>query len=129
MASSPAPFSNRPWLRRRLDHVGIALAGLCAVHCLATLLIVSALGLGSHFLLAESIHRTGLALAVIVAGVAIGWGFMRHRLIAPLAIAAAGIVMMALALLAPHGAGELLLTLAGVALVSAGHVLNLRAAR
>ena len=66
MASSPAPFS-RTSLRRRLDHVGIALAGLCAVHCLATLLIVSALGLGSHFLLAESIHRTGLALAVLVA--------------------------------------------------------------
>jgi hypothetical protein len=129
MASSPAPFSNRVSLRRRLDHVGIALAGLCAVHCLATLLIVSALGLGSHFLLAESIHRSGLALAVIVAGVAIGWGFMRHRLLAPLVIAGAGIALMAGALLVPHGASELLLTLVGVALVSAGHVLNLRAAR
>lgn len=129
MASSPAPFTNRVSLRRRLDHVGIALAGLCAVHCLATLLIVSALGLGSHFLLAESIHRTGLVLAVIVAGLAIGWGFMRHRLVAPLVIAGAGIALMAGALMAPHGTGELLLTLAGVALVSAGHILNLRAAR
>ncbi|MGY6637907.1 MAG: hypothetical protein ABS49_02815 [Erythrobacter sp. SCN 62-14] len=128
MASSPAPFS-RTSLRRRLDHVGIALAGLCAVHCLATLLIVSALGLGSHFLLAESIHRTGLALAVLVAAVAIGWGFVRHRLLAPLVIAGAGIALMAGALMVEHGTGELLLTLAGVALVSAGHVLNLRAAR
>ena len=129
MASSPAPYTNRAALRRRLDHVGIALAVLCAVHCLATLLIVSALGLGSHFLLAESIHRTGLVLAVIVAGVAIGWGFARHRLVAPLAIAGAGIALMAAALIAPHGMGELLLTLAGVTLVSVGHVLNLRAAR
>lgn len=129
MASSPAPISTRMSLRRRLDHVGIALAGLCAVHCLATLLIVSALGLGSHFLLAESIHRTGLALAMLVAGAAIGWGFVRHRLIAPLAIAAAGIVLMAGALAVEHGTGELLLTLAGVALVSGGHLLNLRAAR
>lgn len=128
MASSPAPFF-RTSLRRRLDHVGLALAGLCAVHCLATLLIVSALGLGSHFLLAESIHSTGLLLAMIVAAVAIGWGFMRHRLIAPLVIAGAGIAVMAGALAVDHGAGELLLTLAGVALVSAGHVMNLRAAR
>jgi len=129
MASAPAPFPNRISLRRRLDHVGIALAGLCAVHCLATVLIVSALGLGSHFLLAESIHRTGLVLAVIVAAVAIGWGFLRHRRLTPLAIAGAGIMLMSGALMAHHGSGELLLTLAGVALVSAGHVLNLRAAR
>jgi len=129
MASSPLPYANRVSLRRRLDHVGIALAGLCAVHCLATLLIVSALGLGSHFLLAESIHRTGLVLAVIVAAVAIGWGFARHRLVAPLAVAGAGIALMAVAVMVEHGAGELLLTLAGVALVSVGHILNLRAAR
>ncbi len=129
MASSPAPFTNRVSLRRRLDYAGIALAGLCAVHCLATLLIVSALGLGSHFLLAESIHRSGLVLAVIVATAAIGWGFMRHRRIAPFVIAANGIAVMGAALLVEHGAAELLLTLAGVTLVSAGHVMNLRAAR
>ncbi|MFN3990300.1 MAG: MerC domain-containing protein [Erythrobacter sp.] len=129
MASSPAPLANRVSLRRRLDHVGIALAGLCAVHCLATLLIVSALGLGSHFLLAESIHRTGLALALIVAVGAIGWGFLRHRLMAPLVVAAAGIALMAAALVGQHGAGELFLTLAGVGLVSLGHILNLRASR
>lgn len=128
MASSPAPFSNRFSLRRRLDHAGIALAGLCAVHCLATLLIVSALGLSSHFLLAESIHHTGLWLAVIVAAVAIGWGYLRHRRFAPFAVAGAGIALMAGALGMDHGAGELLLTLAGVTLVSAGHVMNLRAA-
>jgi drug/metabolite transporter (DMT)-like permease len=129
MATSPSSFVNRTSLRRRLDHAGIALAGLCAAHCLATLLIVSALGLGSHFLLAESIHRTGLLLAVLVAAVAIGWGFLRHRRVAPLAIAGLGIAVMACALLVEHGSAELLLTLAGVALVSVGHVLNLRAAR
>ncbi|WP_448502063.1 MerC domain-containing protein [Sphingomonas sp.] len=129
MATSSATFANRASLRRRLDHVGIALAGFCAVHCLATLLIVSALGLGSHFLLAESIHRTGLVLAVIVAGFAIGWGYLRHRLLAPLAIAGSGIALMAGALIVEHGAAELWLTLAGVVLVSGGHVLNLRAAR
>jgi hypothetical protein len=129
MASTPLFPANRISLRRRLDYAGIVIAGLCAVHCLATLLIVSALGLGSHFLMAESIHHTGLLLAVIVAAVAIGWGFVRHRRVAPFAIAGLGIGFMAVALMVPHGTAELLLTLVGVTLVSAGHVMNLRAAR
>ena len=56
--------SLRPSFRRRLDSLGIALAGLCALHCLATLVVISALGLGGHFLLDENIHRVGLLLAL-----------------------------------------------------------------
>jgi hypothetical protein len=41
MASTPLAPANRISLRRRLDYAGIVIAGLCAVHCLATLLIVS----------------------------------------------------------------------------------------
>jgi hypothetical protein len=115
-------------LRRRLDQIGLGLAGLCAVHCLATLLVISALGVGGHFLFDENIHRVGLALALAVAGVAIGWGLLRHGRLLPFVIALAGLALMAVALLVPHGANEFLLTLAGVALVSLGHFLNLRAA-
>jgi hypothetical protein len=99
------------------------------VHCLATLLLVSALGLGGHFLLEENIHRIGLLLALIVAAVAIGWGLMRHGRMLPFLVALAGLALMAAALVVPHGTNEFLLTLVGVALVSAGHVFNLRAAR
>ena len=129
MPHNALPPASRTSLRRRLDQLGIGLAGLCAVHCLATLLLVSALGLGGHFLLEENIHRFGLLLALVVAAVAIGWGLMRHGRMLPFLVALVGLALMAAALVVPHGANEFLLTLVGVALVSAGHVLNLRAAR
>lgn len=129
MAQDALPPPSRSSLRRRLDHLGIGLAGLCALHCLATLVVLSTLGLGGHFLFNENIHRIGLLLALVVGGVAIGWGLLRHRLILPFIVAMAGLALMAAALLVPHGANEFLLTLVGVTLVSAAHLMNLRAAR
>lgn len=128
MPHNALPPASRTSLRRRFDQIGIGLAGLCALHCLITLVVVSALGLGGHFLLAENIHRIGLLLAVGVAAVAIGWGVVRHRRMLPFAVAVSGLVVMTAALVVPHGTNEFLLTLVGVALVSAGHLLNLRAA-
>jgi hypothetical protein len=115
-------------LRRRIDQAGIGLAGLCAVHCLLTLMIVSALGLGGHFLLAPEIHRVGLLLALVIAAIAIGWGAIRHREAAPFVTATIGLFFMAGALAMPHGSDEIVLTLIGVTLVTAGHLMNLRAA-
>lgn len=129
MTPETIPSASRSSLRRRLDQVGIGLAGLCALHCLATLAAISALGFGGHFLFDENIHRIGLALAFGVAAVAIGWGMARHGRKRPLVVAAAGLAMMGAALAVPHGTNEFLLTLAGVALVSFGHLLNLRAVR
>jgi hypothetical protein len=129
MLSNLPPAASRPTLRRRLDQVGIGLAGLCALHCLVTLVVISALGVGGHFLLDENIHRIGLLLALVVAAVAIGWGLLRHRRMMPFAIAMAGLALMAAALVVPHGANEFVLTLVGVALVSLAHLLNLRALR
>lgn len=131
MSSNAFLRANRSSLRRRLDHVGIGLAGLCALHCLATLVVISALGfggLGGHFLMDEHIHRIGLLLALVVGAVAIGWGMLRHRRMLPFGVAMAGLALMAAALVIPHGANEFLLTLAGVTLVSFGHLLNMRAA-
>jgi hypothetical protein len=128
MSLHPAPSASRTSLRRRLDQIGIGLAGLCVVHCLATLVVVSALGLGGHFLLDENIHRIGLLLALLVAGAAIGWGMWRHRRTLPFAVAAAGLGFMTWALVVPHGMNEFALTLVGVLLVSLVHFLNLRAA-
>jgi len=128
MPHNALPPASRTSLRRRLDHLGIGLAGLCALHCLVTLVVISALGLGGHFLLEENIHRIGLVLAVGVAAVAIGWGLLRHRRMLPFVVAMTGLMLMAAALIVPHGADELLLTLVGVGLVSLGHLFNLRAA-
>lgn len=127
MVHNALPPASRTSLRRRFDQIGIGMAGLCALHCLLTLVVVSVLGLGGHFLLAENVHHIGLLLAVSVAAVAIGWGMVRHGRTLPFGVAAVGLGLMTAALLVPHGTNELLLTLMGVVLVAAGHWLNLRA--
>lgn len=133
MPQNALPTPSRAGLRRRLDHLGIGLGGLCALHCLVTLVVIWALGLGGvlggHFLLDENIHRVGLALALVIGGLAIGWGLLRHRRMLPFGVALAGLTLMAVALAVPHGANEFMLTLVGVTLVSAAHLMNIRAAR
>ncbi len=114
-------------LGQRFDRLGIGLAGLCLLHCLATLILVSILGVGGHFLLDPDIHRVGLVLAFVIAAVAIGWGALKHRRRKPFVVAMMGLTFMGGALAVPHGDDEIVLTVIGVALVAAGHVLNLRA--
>tara|TARA_B100000678_G_scaffold250825_1_gene225850 strand:+ start:417 stop:824 length:408 start_codon:yes stop_codon:yes gene_type:complete len=112
--------------RIRLDAVGIFLSALCAVHCLLTIVLISSLGLAGSFLLAPELHWWGLAAATIIAGIAIGIGAVRHRRRTPFVVAMCGLTFMGGALAAPHGIEEAVLTIIGVALVSLGHVLNLR---
>ena len=109
-----------------MDRVGIALSCLCAVHCVLGLVLVAGLGMGSTFLLDPVIHRVGLLLATIVAGVAIGIGAIRHRRRVPFVVAMTGLSFMGGALAVEHGADEALFTIIGVTLVAAGHILNLR---
>lgn len=113
-------------IRRRLDRAGMMLSGLCAIHCLASIAIVSALGIGGELFFAPVIHRVGLALALVIAAVAIGWGAIKHRRRAPFVVAMMGLTFMGGALAVPHGFEEAVLTIIGVALVSLGHILNLR---
>ncbi len=113
-------------IRRVLDRAGIWLSSLCLLHCLASLVLVSALGLGGQFLLAPEIHRIGLVFALVIAAVAIGWGALRHRKAAPFVTAMMGLSFMGGALAVPHGYEEAILTIIGVTLVSTGHILNLR---
>ncbi len=115
-------------IRDRLDRLGVLLSGLCVVHCLAGLVLVSVLGLGGEALLSPAIHRVGLALAVVVGAFTIGLGALRHGQRAPLLIGSAGIVLMACAVIIGHGAAEAAFTVAGVALVAIAHIRNLRAA-
>jgi len=115
-------------LRSRLDRIGVLLSFLCALHCLTGLLVVVVLGAGGGLLLDPAIHRVGLAAATIIAGIAIGLGFLRHRRREPLIVATAGLLFMAGALVVGHGPGEILLTVIGVALVASGHMLNIRRA-
>jgi len=113
-------------MRDRFDRVGIVLSGLCAVHCVLTLLLVAVLGLGGGVLLDPAVHRIGLALAILVAGAGLGLGVARHGRREPLAIGAAGLSLMAMALLSGHGPAEAGLTISGVALVAIAHWRNVR---
>ena len=113
-------------IRSRLDSAGIALSGLCAVHCVLSLVLVGGLGLGSEALLAPAIHEIGLGLAIFVGVVPLGIGAIRHGQPGPLMIGACGIALMAVALAVNHGPREAVLTIIGVALVATAHIRNLR---
>lgn len=116
-------------IRLRLDRMGIVLSGLCALHCIAGIALLSFFGLGSvagETLLAPVIHRAGLVLAVAVAAATLGLAALRHGQRGPLAIGLLGIALMVAGLLAPHGLGEALLTIPGVLLVALAHLRNMR---
>lgn len=113
-------------LRNRLDRFGLLLSGACAVHCILSIVVVAGLGLGGGFLLDPVIHHVGLVLATLIAAVAIGAGALRHRKALPFVVAMTGLSFMGGALAVDHGAEEAVLTIIGVTLVAAGHVLNMR---
>ncbi|MEO5587338.1 MAG: MerC domain-containing protein [Novosphingobium sp.] len=115
-------------IRNRLDGLGMVLSGLCAVHCVLGLVLVTVLGLGGGLLLRPEIHEIGLALAVGVGVLTLGLGALRHGRTGPLLIGGCGIALMAAALTVEHGPWEAVLTIAGVALVAFAHVRNLRGA-
>ena len=115
-----------PTIRGRLDRAGMILSSLCAVHCVLGIVIVAGLGLGGGILLDPAIHRIGLLLATIIAGVAIGIGALQHRRAAPFVVAMTGLTFMGGGLAVEHGIQEAVLTVIGVTLVAAGHLLNLR---
>lgn len=123
MGSSPS------LIRGRLDRAGLLLSGLCALHCVLGVIIVAGLGLGGGIFLDPAIHRVGLVLATVIAAVAIGVGAVRHRRALPFVVAMTGLSFMGGALAVGHGVEEAALTVIGVTLVAAGHLLNLRKAR
>jgi hypothetical protein len=115
-----------PWIRGRLDRFGMMLSCLCAVHCVLGIVIVAGLGFGGGLLLAPTIHRVGLVLATVIAGVAIGLGALQHRRAAPFVVAMTGLSFMGGGLAVQHGTEEAVLTVIGVSLVALGHLLNVR---
>jgi hypothetical protein len=112
-------------IRNRMDGFGVLLSGLCAVHCLLGVVLVGVLGLGGQVLLSPEIHHFGLALALVVGAISLGFGVLRHGRIAPMILGAAGLSLMAAALFVGHGLPEAVLTIIGVSLVALAHISNL----
>lgn len=115
------------WKTWRWDGLGLSIAGLCLVHCLATSIILVFIASAGGLLLDPVIHEVGLFLAIIFGVIALGKGIWEHKFIMPAAIGALGIGMMAGALTLPHGGTEILWTILGVGVLALGHDLNHRA--
>jgi hypothetical protein len=113
--------------RDLFDRLAIGLSALCLVHCAASVLLVALLATAGGFLLHPAIHEVGLGLAMLLAVIGLGSGFLHHRRPVPLMIGVTGIVLMAIALLGPHGLGETAYTMCGVACVATAHMFNRRA--
>ncbi len=117
------------WKSWRWDGLGLSVAALCLVHCLATSVLLVVLASAGGVLLDPVIHEAGLFLAIMFGILALGKGFWEHGFVIPAAIGALGIGMMAGALTLPHGGTEILWTILGVAVLALGHDLNHRASR
>ncbi len=111
------------------DGLGLSLAGLCLVHCLATTIFLAFLATAGGILVDPVVHEIGLVLAIIFGMLALGKGVIQHNFIMPAAIGALGIGVMAGALTLPHGDIEIMYTILGVGILALGHDLNVRAAR
>jgi hypothetical protein len=110
-----------------LDRWAIGLSGLCLVHCVVSTIIVAIVATAGGVLLDPVFHEVGLALAILLGVVALGWGYWEHRRVLPVAAGSLGVGVMAGALSLGHGPLEIPLTMLGVTLLATGHWLNRRA--
>lgn len=115
------------WQKWRWDGLGLGIAGLCMVHCLATTVMLAVLASAGGVLLDPVIHEVGLLLAIVFGTLALGKGLWDHGFIMPAAIGALGIGIMGGALTLPHGDTEIFWTILGVGVLALGHDLNRRA--
>ena len=110
-----------------MDRLGIALSGLCVVHCIASAVFVTMLASAGGLLLDPVVHEVGLMLALCLGIIAIGRGVIEHGFMMPAAIAGLGLGVMAGALTMEHGGGSTVYAILGVAILALGHDLNRRA--
>lgn len=112
----------------RLDRIGMAISGLCLVHCLATTVALALLSAAGGALGSPVVHEVGLSLAMVMGAVALGRGILEHGYSMPSAVGGLGLGVMAGALTLPHNGSEALYTIVGVSILALGHRLNAIAA-
>jgi hypothetical protein len=118
MASRPIPTS-------RLDRIAMGLSGLCAVHCVATAVLLGLVASAGGLLGKPIVHEVGLTLAMILGAIALGRGIREHGFVLPSAIGAAGLAIMAYAMSLHETGYEPAFTILGVAVLALGHRLNM----
>jgi hypothetical protein len=115
----------------RLDTWAMAVSGLCFAHCVLTAAILAgAASLSLSPIVANPIiHEVGLAIAIILGAIALGFGLRSHGRVGPALVGTGGLTLMVLALYVGHAGAEIPLTMAGVCGLLVAHLWNRSAAR
>ena len=109
-----------------LDKLAVGLSGLCLIHCVLSVVLVSIFASAGTLLTSPSVHHVGLIGAVLLGALALGQGYAAHGARRPALIGLVGLALMKRALDVPHGSMEVLLTVVGVSILAFAHVLNSR---
>lgn len=91
-------MASRPLHSSRLDRIAMGLSGLCAVHCVATAVLLGLLASAGGLLGKPIIHEVGLSLAMVLGAIALGRGIREHGFILPSLVGTAGLALMAFAM-------------------------------
>ena len=121
------PMASKPISTSRLDRIAMGLSGLCAVHCVATAVLLGLLASAGGLLGKPIIHEVGLAVAMVLGAVALGRGIREHGFLLPCMVGFAGLGIMGFAMTLHETGYEPVVTIAGVSLLALGHRLNLMA--
>jgi hypothetical protein len=120
-------MASRPIETSRLDRLAMGLSGLCAVHCVATAVLLALVASAGGLLGKPIIHEVGLTLAMILGAIALGRGIREHGFILPSAVGVAGLAIMGYAMSLHETGFEPVFTILGVSVLALGHRLNMLA--
>jgi hypothetical protein len=115
----------------RWDKIGMFLSSLCAIHCLATPLLVLALPVMGEFFEQEWVHIL-MALFVVPVGLfAFYSGYQHHKQFRVFSLGVVGLTMVGGASLLPHEMVEIngldVVTIIGSICLITAHIMNRRA--
>jgi MerC mercury resistance protein len=120
-------MASAPISSGRLDRVAMGLSGLCAVHCVATAVLLGLVASAGGLLGKPIVHEVGLTLAMILGAIALGRGIREHGFLLPSVVGVFGLGIMAYAMTLHESGFESALTILGVAVLALGHRLNMMA--
>jgi hypothetical protein len=120
-------MASRPISTSRLDRLAMGLSGLCAVHCVATAILLGLLASAGGLLGKPIIHEVGLTLAMILGAIALGRGIREHGFMLPSGVGVIGLATMAYAMSLHESGYEPAVTIVGVLVLALAHRLNMMA--
>src|SRR3954447_15860363 len=123
----PYGMASHPIRSTRLDRLAMGLSSLCAVHCVATAVLLGLLASAGGLLGKPIIHEVGLSLAMVIGAIALGRGIREHGLMLPSAIGVAGLGTMAFGMTLHESGFEPVITIVGVSILAIGHRMNIKA--